>query len=111
MHKALTHNRGDHVAVAVAAIARGEEVTVVFMDDDSRHPWSRRAEVPYGHKIAVQACPIDASVLENGVRIGVSTTEMSSGTTSTPTTSRRRGGRHEWYGYRRPDGSVGSATT
>ena len=35
MHKALTHNQGDHVAVAVAAIAPGEEVTVVFLDDDS----------------------------------------------------------------------------
>ena len=79
MHKALTHNRGDHVAVAVAAIARGEEVTVVFMDDDSTASVVARAEVPYGHKIAVQACPIDASVLEYGVRIGVSTTEIELG--------------------------------
>lgn len=79
MHKALTHNRGDHVAVAVATIAPGEEVTVVFMDDDSTASVVARAEVPYGHKIAVQPCPIDASVLEYGVRIGVATAEIELG--------------------------------
>lgn len=79
MHKALTHNRGDHVAVAVATIAPGEEVTVVFMDDDSTASVVARADVPYGHKIAVQPCPIDASVLEYGVRIGVATAEIELG--------------------------------
>ena len=29
MHKALAHNRGDHVAVAVAPITAGEEIVVV----------------------------------------------------------------------------------
>ena len=79
MHKALIHNQGDHVAVAVAAIAPGEEVTVVFMDDDSTASVVARAAVPYGHKIAVKACTLDASVLEYGVRIGVATTEIELG--------------------------------
>ena len=79
MHKALTHNRGDHVAVAVATIAPGEEVTVVYMDDDSIESVVARAEVPYGHKIAVQPCTRDASVLEYGVRIGVATSNIELG--------------------------------
>ena len=54
-------------------------MTVVFMVDDSTASVVARAEVPYGHKIAVQPCPIDSSVLEYWVRIGVATAEIELG--------------------------------
>jgi (2R)-sulfolactate sulfo-lyase subunit alpha len=49
------------------------------MDDNSTESVVARAEVPYGHKIAVQPCTRDASVLEYGVRIGVATSEIELG--------------------------------
>ena len=71
MHKALAHNRGDHVAVAVAPITAGEEIVVVYMDDDSDVRVRAQADVPYGHKVAVEQLAADEPVIEYSTQVGV----------------------------------------
>lgn len=79
MHKALAHNRGDHVAVAVAPISSGEEVVVYYMDDDGKQTVRALADVPYGHKIALEALESGADVTEYGVRVGVARAGIAAG--------------------------------
>lgn len=71
MHKALAHNRGDHVAVAVAPISAGEEIVVVYMDDDGEVRVRAQADVPYGHKVAVAELGADEPVIEYSTQVGV----------------------------------------
>jgi (2R)-sulfolactate sulfo-lyase subunit alpha len=70
-HKLLVHRRGDHVGVATEPIAAGERVVGIYLDDDSTTEVLARADVPLGHKIAVDALPHDARVLKYGVAIGI----------------------------------------
>jgi (2R)-sulfolactate sulfo-lyase subunit alpha len=70
MHKFLIHKRGDHVGVATADIHAGEQVVGVFMDDDSQVTVEARAEIPLGHKIAIEPLGSGADVLEYGIPIG-----------------------------------------
>lgn len=79
MHKALAHNRGDDVAVAVAAISAGEEVVVVYMDDDGEQIVRARADVPYGHKLALQPLAAGAAVTEYSTQVGVASTGIEAG--------------------------------
>jgi (2R)-sulfolactate sulfo-lyase subunit alpha len=79
MHKALAHRRGDHVAVAVAPIAAGEEIVVVYLDDDAEQRVRARADVPYGHKVALAGLPEGAPVTEYAVQVGVTRTEIAPG--------------------------------
>lgn len=69
-HKFLIHKKGDHVGVAVAEIAAGEVVTGVFMDDGSTIQVRANQNIPFGHKIAIQAVEPGGIVLEYGVPIG-----------------------------------------
>jgi (2R)-sulfolactate sulfo-lyase subunit alpha len=69
-HKFLIHKRGDHVGVATADISSGERVQGIFMDDDSAIEVEARADIPVGHKIAIEPLPPEAEVLEYGIRIG-----------------------------------------
>lgn len=71
MHKALAHNRGDHVAVAVAPITAGEEIVIVYMDDDGEVRVRAQADVPYGHKVAVEGLAADEPVIEYSTQVGV----------------------------------------
>jgi (2R)-sulfolactate sulfo-lyase subunit alpha len=70
-HKFLIHKRGDHVGVATSDIDAGEAVVGVYMDDDSTIEVSARADIPLGHKIAVEAPPPRGQVLEYGIPIGI----------------------------------------
>lgn len=79
MHKALAHNRGDDVAVAVAAISAGEEVVVVFVDDDGEQTVRAQADVPYGHKVALQPLAAGAPVREYCTQVGVARTDIEPG--------------------------------
>lgn len=79
MHKALAHNRGDHVAVAVAAIAAGEEIVIVYMDDDGEVRLRAQADVPYGHKVAVEPLDADEAVIEYSTQVGVARTRIEPG--------------------------------
>lgn len=71
MHKALAHNRGDHVAVAVAQITAGEEIVVVYMDDDGEVRVRAQSDVPYGHKVAVAQLAAGEPVIEYSTQVGV----------------------------------------
>ncbi|MCP9484467.1 MAG: UxaA family hydrolase [Gaiellaceae bacterium MAG52_C11] len=79
MHKALAHNQGDDVAVAVAAISAGEEILVVYIDDDVEQTIRARADVPYGHKLALQPLSAGAPVTEYSTQVGVARTDIELG--------------------------------
>jgi (2R)-sulfolactate sulfo-lyase subunit alpha len=79
MHKALAHKRGDDVAVAVAAISEGEEIVVLYVDDDGKQVVRARADVPYGHKVALQPLAAGDPVLEYSTQVGVARTNIAEG--------------------------------
>ena len=79
MHKAIAHNRGDHVAVAVAEIAPDEEIVVVYLDDDGEERIRATAAVPYGHKVAVRPLSADEPVIEYSTQVGVARTSIGAG--------------------------------
>jgi (2R)-sulfolactate sulfo-lyase subunit alpha len=70
-HKFLIHKRGDHVGVATSDIEAGEAVIGVYMDDDSTIEVAARADIPLGHKVAVEARGSREQVLEYGIPIGI----------------------------------------
>jgi (2R)-sulfolactate sulfo-lyase subunit alpha len=78
-HKALAHNRGDDVAVAVTAISAGEEILVVYVDDDGEERVRAQADVPYGHKVALQPLAAGAPVTEYSTQVGVARTSIEPG--------------------------------
>jgi (2R)-sulfolactate sulfo-lyase subunit alpha len=78
-HKALAHNRGDDVAVAVAPISAGEEVTVVYLDDEGAQTIRAQADVPYGHKVALHPLAAGAPVTEYGTQVAVARTNIEAG--------------------------------
>ena len=80
MHKALAHNRGDDVAVAVAPISAGEEVVVVYVDDDGELTRPR----PGGRPLRAQGraaadSPPGAPVTEYSTQVGVARTNIEPG--------------------------------
>lgn len=79
MHKALAHNLGDHVAVAVAPIVAGEEITVAYLDDACEQSLQARSDVPYGHKIALTALDEGVAVLEYGTQVAVTRAAIEAG--------------------------------
>jgi (2R)-sulfolactate sulfo-lyase subunit alpha len=70
-HKFLIHKRGDHVGVATSDIAAGEAVVGIYMDDDSTTEVTARADIPLGHKIAVEPRHPSDQVLEYGIAVGI----------------------------------------
>jgi (2R)-sulfolactate sulfo-lyase subunit alpha len=79
MHKALAHNQGDDVAVAVAPISEGEEILVLYVDDEGKQVVRVRADVPYGHKIALQPLAAGDPVLEYSTQVAVARTNIEEG--------------------------------
>lgn len=79
MHKALAHNRGDDVAVAVAEIAPEEEIVVVYMDDDGEEHLRAKAAVPYGHKVALRDLSANEPVIEYSTQVGVTVSNIGAG--------------------------------
>lgn len=79
-HKFLIHKRGDHVGVAVVAIADGEPARGVFMDDDSTIDVAAKGAIPLGHKIAIAALAAGDEVIEYGIPIGKATSAFEPGT-------------------------------
>jgi len=79
VHKALAHNRGDHVAVAVAPITAGEHISVAYLDDDGEQSLDARTDVPYGHKIALTSLEPDAPVLEYSTQVAVTRVAIDAG--------------------------------
>ena len=79
MHKALAHNRGDDVAVAVAEIAKDEEIVVVYLDDDGEQRLRAKATVPYGHKVALRDLSVHEPVIEYSTQVGVTISRIAAG--------------------------------
>ena len=79
MHKALAHRRGDDVAVAVSPISAGEEIVVVYLDDDGEERVRAQADVPYGHKVALQPLTAGAPLTEYATQVGVATCDIQAG--------------------------------
>lgn len=79
MHKALAHNRGDDVAVAVMPISAGDEVLVVYVEDDGEVTVRAQADVPYGHKVALQPLAAGAPVTEYSTQVGIASTDIRPG--------------------------------
>ena len=79
MHKALAHRKGDDVAVAVSPISAGEEIVVVYLDDDGEERVRAQADVPYGHKVALQPLAAGAPLTEYATQIGVATRDIQAG--------------------------------
>ena len=79
MHKALAHKRGDDVAAAVTAISAGEEIVVLYVDDDGELKVRAQADVPYGHKVALHPLAAGAPVTEYSTQVGVARTNIEPG--------------------------------
>jgi len=79
VHKALAHNRGDHVAVAVAPITAGAHISVAYLDDDGEQPLDARTDVPYGHKIALASLEPGVPVLEYSTQVAVTRVAIDAG--------------------------------
>jgi (2R)-sulfolactate sulfo-lyase subunit alpha len=79
IHKALAHKRGDDVAVAVTPITAGEEILVVYVNDDGAMKLRAQADVPYGHKVALQPLAAGAPVTEYSTQVGVARTDIKAG--------------------------------
>jgi (2R)-sulfolactate sulfo-lyase subunit alpha len=78
-HSFLAHHEGDHVAVAVIDVRKGEGVEVAFLDSDKRVTLLSRGDVPLGHKIALHDLDEGAEVLKYGVPIGRTTSRLRAG--------------------------------
>ncbi|MGH9047277.1 MAG: UxaA family hydrolase [Acidimicrobiales bacterium] len=68
----LAHHDGDHVAVAVRDVPRGE-VHVAWLGSGRRQACSAADEIPFGHKMALADLAQGDEVIEYGARIGVTT--------------------------------------
>jgi (2R)-sulfolactate sulfo-lyase subunit alpha len=79
MHKALAHRSGDDVAVAVTPIEAGEEVLVAYVSEDQELTVRARADVPYGHKVALRQLAAGAAVTEYSTQVGVTRTNIEPG--------------------------------
>ena len=79
MHQAVAHEPSDDVAVAIADVAAGDEVTVVFLSSDRVRRVSSQSDVPYGHKIALTDRAAGEAVIEYGVQIGVAVAPIAAG--------------------------------
>ncbi|MEH7238055.1 MULTISPECIES: UxaA family hydrolase [unclassified Bacillus (in: firmicutes)] len=78
-HDFLIHNPGDHVGVATSNIKEGEKVIGVNMGDNSTVEVVAKGNIPYGHKIALQALDLGTPVLKYGIEIGVTTQRWEQG--------------------------------
>lgn len=79
MHKAMAHDPGDDVAVAVVPIVAGEEVLVVYVDGEGEQRVRALADVPYGHKLALQPLAAGAPVTEYRTQVGVARSAIEPG--------------------------------
>jgi (2R)-sulfolactate sulfo-lyase subunit alpha len=74
----LAHKTGDHVAVAVRDISRGE-ATVGYLDGTDSETVEVTAEIPLGHKVALRDVAQGDDVIEYGVRIAIASAPITRG--------------------------------
>ncbi len=66
----LVHEKSDTVGVATVDIKKGEGAEGLYMDDQSKISVKALADIPLGHKIALQDHSADGMVLKYGHDIG-----------------------------------------
>jgi len=69
-HRALAHKSTDDVAIAVADLKAGEEVTVHSLEGGRTHKVRLLEDIPLGHKIALRDLPEGHVVIEYGEKVG-----------------------------------------
>ncbi len=67
----LVHHRGDNVGVVVVeGLTAGTEMLCVCTEDDSDFRLTAKADIPIGHKVALQALSEGETVIKYGEDIG-----------------------------------------
>jgi (2R)-sulfolactate sulfo-lyase subunit alpha len=74
----LTHKAGDHVAVAVKDVSPGT-AEVGFLDGSPSDTVEVNAEIPLGHKVALQDVAAGEDVIEYGVRTAIASVDILKG--------------------------------
>jgi (2R)-sulfolactate sulfo-lyase subunit alpha len=74
----LAHKQGDHVAVAVRDVAPGT-AEVGFLDGTEQVVVEVHADIPLGHKVALQDLSEGEEVIEYGVRTAIASAAISRG--------------------------------
>ena len=74
----LAHKQGDHVAVAVRDVSPGT-ADVGFLDGTDQVTVEVHAEIPLGHKVALQDVSEGDDVIEYGVRTAIASAAISKG--------------------------------
>lgn len=69
-HRALAHKSTDDVAIAVADLKAGEEISIQSLEDGEAHQIRLLEDVPLGHKIALKDMPPGHVVIEYGEKVG-----------------------------------------
>ncbi|RIH85706.1 (2R)-sulfolactate sulfo-lyase subunit alpha [Meiothermus luteus] len=78
-HRALAHKSTDDVAVAVADLKAGEELTIESLEGGPAHRVRVLEDIPLGHKIALRDLPEGHVVIEYGEKIGRMTQAVKKG--------------------------------
>jgi (2R)-sulfolactate sulfo-lyase subunit alpha len=73
------HRAGDFVGVAVEDIAKGEDLTGVYMDSGRTLQVRSRSDIPLGHKISLREIKSGEKVIEYGEVIGAATKRIRAG--------------------------------
>lgn len=78
-HRALAHKSTDDVAVAVADLSAGEELTIHSLEGGKTHKVKLLEDIPLGHKIALKDLPEGHVVIEYGEKVGRMTQAVKKG--------------------------------
>ncbi len=78
-YRAIAHNRGDAVAVAVGDLGPGDTLQIRFLDGSPPVTVTVRDPIPLGHKVALQDVASCSDVIEYGERIGRATQAIAVG--------------------------------
>ncbi len=78
-HGFLIHVQADDVGVAVHDLSKGEQITGIYMDNDTGVTVTMISHVPLGHKVAVHDLPAGHACIEYGEIIGRTTQPVRQG--------------------------------
>lgn len=78
-HRALAHKSTDDVAIAVADLSAGEELTIHSLEGGKTHKVKLLEDIPLGHKIALKDLPKGHVVIEYGEKVGRMTQAVKKG--------------------------------
>jgi len=78
-YRALAHKSTDDVAIAVADLKAGEELTIHCLEGGKFHKVKLLEDIPLGHKIALRDLPEGHVVIEYGEKVGRMTQPVKKG--------------------------------